>query len=129
MTIPTAFGFTHGERDGLVYLRAPDGRYKRLNPELRDLLVQVARGELAAERLDPGARAAAEQLGDEGFLVPDGPLTERATPPDIRLAPRLLLFGGALAAVAALVAVRWEVAWPPPCAARDSGSPASWPRF
>jgi hypothetical protein len=113
--IPSSFGVVYGRMpDGLVWLRHPDARYKRLNPELLELLLQVGRGELAAGELDEGAREAAGQLAAEGFLIPGAESEERVPPPDIALAPRLLLFGACLAAVAGIVYVRQDLAWPPP---------------
>lgn len=110
----TRYGFEWGAVDELVWLRRDDGSYKRVHRDLIDLLEAVGRGECALADLPPDARDAAQMLVDQRYLVPGAAIVERPTPAPIRLWPRVGFFVVSLAALAAIVVWRWEVAWPPP---------------
>ena len=108
------FHYGHGD-DGLVWLRrSADGRYKKIHPELLEVLLELHHGRLRQSQLDEPLALAIDALRQEGYLVTDAPLIAHQPPPDIRIWPRAALFFTLLAALVAVVALRFDVAWPPP---------------
>jgi hypothetical protein len=104
------FGFTWGRTGDVVWLRDPDGEYKRINPELRDVLRALARGDRDVASLPPATAELVAQLESEGYLVPGEPVVEATDPADISLWPRLGAFALAVGLLGVVIGANWTAA-------------------
>jgi hypothetical protein len=115
------FGFTWFPLEGgWIGLRSHDGRYKRIDACLVALLRDAAKGYCERSNLSPETREAIDTLARDGFLDPGGEIRERPVPPDIRVGPRVMLVALLGGAIALILALRWDLAWPPPSDPRES---------
>lgn len=89
----TAGGFTYGQTDdGAFWLRNPEGRFKRVQPEL--LAALNAGLASASAEIRPALRRAIETLKREGFVREGEPVVPHPVVEDVSLGLRLAVFFG-----------------------------------
>lgn len=119
-TVRRDFGYTWGETDGTIWLRNDESEYKRIDPSFVEPLEALARGERDPSAADPDVLEAIDLLAAEGYLEPGGEIQRHEPPPDIRLWPRLVAFGGTAIALGVLITARWRAIWSAPGSIRSA---------